>query len=88
MRNTYKMILKEYLQNKIVSERKNSALVQEAMADKLEMSWRSYANIENGKNMCSTLTFIIYLLNFKPSTEEMLAEIRELFEKATEEEDG
>ena len=87
MRNTYKTILKQYLHDKIVADRKKNHLVQGAMAERLEMAWRSYADIESGKNMCSTLTFTVYLLEFCEDPNEVLEEIRALFEAAKEKED-
>lgn len=88
MRNTYKAVLKKYLHERIVTDRKKNHLVQEKMAERLLMDWRSYADIENGKNLCSTVTFTMYLLEFCDDPKQVLEEIRELFEKAKEDDDG
>ena len=87
MRNTYKTILKEYLHERILTDRKKNKLPQEKMAERLLMDWRSYIDIEHGKNLCSTTTFVMYLLEFCDDPKEILEEIRELFTQALEEDD-
>ena len=87
MRNTYRTILKKYLHERILSDRLKNGLVQEEMAERLLIDWRSYIDLEHGKNLCSTTTFIMYLLEFCDDPSEVLSEIRALFEKALEEED-
>lgn len=87
MRNTYKAILKEYLHERILTDRKKNKLPQEKMAERLLMDWRSYIDIEHGKNLCSTTTFVMYLLEFCDDPKEILEEIRELFTQALEEDD-
>ncbi len=82
MRNTYKAVLKKYLHERIVADRKKNHLVQEKMAERLLMDWRSYADIENGKNLCSTVTFTMYLLEFCDDPIELLEEIRALYKEA------
>lgn len=88
MRKTYEKVLKKYLHDKIVDDRHKNDLIQEKMAELLIMDPRSYADIENGTNMCGTLTFTLYLLEFCDDPETMLAEIQQLFAAAKEEQDG
>ena len=57
-------------------------LTQAEMAELLEMDIRSYSNIDNGKSMCRTQTFILFLLHCKPDMDELLKELSELWEKA------
>ncbi|MBR5782915.1 MAG: hypothetical protein IKY33_01670 [Clostridia bacterium] len=86
MRKTYEAVLKKYLHDKIVTDRKNHNLIQEKMAELLLMDLRSYADIEHGKHMCGTLTFTIYLLEFCDDPKQMLNEIEQLFAAAREDE--
>ena len=46
------------------------------MANLLEMDVRSYADIENGKNMCSTLTFILLLSQLRNNGEDLLNDLK------------
>ncbi len=46
------------------------------MANLLEMDVRSYSDIENGKNMCSTLTFILLLSQLRNNGEELLNDLK------------
>lgn len=88
MRNTYRTILKKYLHERILADRLKNGLVQEEMAERLQIDWRSYIDLEHGKNLCSTTTFITYLLEFCDDPKDVLEEIRELFNKVQEEDDG
>lgn len=46
------------------------------MANLLEMDVRSYSDIENGKNMCSTLTFILLLSQLRNNGEDLLNDLK------------
>ena len=85
MRDAYKAALKTFLHHQMKEDRKKNHLIQEKMAEILEMDLRSYADIENGKNMCNTVTFLVYLLEFYEDPNELLDEIRDLFEKVKRE---
>ena len=87
MRKTYEAALKRCLHDRIVRERKNHKITQEKMAELLIMDPRSYADIENGKNMCSTLTFTMYLLHFCQDPAQLVSELEETFAAIKEDND-
>ena len=82
MRLLFNKLLKSYLHSLFRKKRKEMQLTQAEMAELLEMDIRSYSNIDNGKSMCSTQTFILFLLHCKPDMYELLKELSELWEKA------
>ncbi|MBQ6947158.1 MAG: helix-turn-helix transcriptional regulator [Clostridia bacterium] len=88
MRKTYEAALKRCLHDRIVQERKKNKITQEKMAELLIMDPRSYADIENGKNMCSTLTFAMYLLHFCDDPSQLISEMEKTFASITEEHNG
>ena len=89
MKITYLQALKGYLANHMRKTRKELGMTQAQMAEKLELDLRSYSNVDNGKSLCSTLTFILYLLYICPDVPKLLDEIKETLEstdkKPTEE---
>lgn len=67
----YISAFRDLLSDHINASRQGQHLSQEAMAATLHISARSYSDIENGKSLCSTHTFILYQVSL--SEEEMLA---------------
>ena len=61
MRNEIEKLLKEELRILAIRTRARLNLSQREMAIKLEMSERSYSDIETGVSMCGTLTTILLL---------------------------
>lgn len=57
--------LRVYLSADFRSTRKALGFTQARMAEELGIDVRSYADLENGKNLCSTPVFIRYLTKFK-----------------------
>ena len=76
MRNKLQSELKKFLRGYILKLRDDNNLTQKKMANLLEMDVRSYADIENGKNMCSTLTFILLLSQLRNNGEDLLNDLK------------
>lgn len=88
MRKTYEATLKRCLHDKIVTVRKKQQITQEKMAELLIMDPRSYADIENGKNACSSVTLMLYMIHFCDDPNQLVAEIEQLFSEARGENDA
>lgn len=84
MREIIHKELKEYLCKYIKDTRKSMKLSQEKMAEKLIMDARSYADIENGSNMCGTITFIYFMLYMVEDIEAAFEGIAVVIENAKE----
>ena len=50
------------------------------MADRLEMSTRSYADLKSGNNGCSGLTLALFLIYVCPDASEFLRKLRDALE--------
>lgn len=83
MDRIYEDILKEYLAKKIKETRKQEKLTQEQMAEELNISTRSYANIEHGQSICKVQT-LFHFLSFYHEPEQLLKEITQLIENTKE----
>ncbi|MCM1363777.1 MAG: helix-turn-helix domain-containing protein [Faecalibacterium sp.] len=55
---------------------------QAKMAELLEMSERSYADIESGKSCCSAVTLVLYLIYCCDDVPRFLDELKAKFEQA------
>ena len=84
MREVIHKELKEYLRKYIKETRKSMKLSQEKMAERLIMDARSYADIENGTNMCGTITFIYFLLYVVDDLESVFEGVAMVIEHAKE----
>ncbi|MGI5825628.1 MAG: helix-turn-helix domain-containing protein [Bacillota bacterium] len=82
MRETYKNLIKTYLRYKFIETREALELTQEEMAERLSMSFVAYNEIEAGINLCSTTTFILFLINCSPDRELIFNEIQALLQGA------
>lgn len=58
----YQIMLREFLREQIRGHRKRQKLTQEAMAEELRISPRSYAYLEAGTYGCSAATLMFFLL--------------------------
>ncbi len=64
--------------NELIAKRTELELSQEKMAEYLNISLRSYSNLEHGKNCCSLTTFINYVNNFDVDKDKLFTELAEL----------
>ncbi len=60
-------------------------LTQLQMAERLCMDERSYIDLEHGKNGCSVVTLVLYLVFECPDSDAFLLELEKLYQQATEE---
>lgn len=70
--------LKIKLKNELMAKRSEFGFSQEKMAECLNISLRSYSNLEHGKYCCSLTTFINYVNNFDLDKDKLFLEIAEL----------
>ena len=80
MRNEMEKILKETLRNMLLIERAKRNLTQKKMSEILFMSRRSYADLEDGVNMCGTLTAFLILMAQPDPHECLQNQFSELYE--------
>ena len=81
----FTLLLRAFLTEQIKSRRKVLHLTQEAMAEKLRISPRSYISLEQGKSGCSAATLMFFLLIL--SNDELLC-LFTAFRRRVEEEAG
>ena len=73
------IILKHEFRDLALRERELLGLTQKQMAETLEMSERSYSDIESGASSCGALTIVLLLISI-PDSEDFLQIIRQEFE--------
>ena len=62
MRKQYNIILRRFFYEQLIHSRHERALTQAQMAGILSMDERSYVYLDHGKNSCSSLTLVLYLI--------------------------
>lgn len=80
MKEAYRTALKKMLSTWIGSTRVSLEMTQDEMAEILMMDVRSYADIDRGVSLCSTLTFVLFLIYICPEPTELLNEIKTGFD--------
>ncbi|MCM1364120.1 MAG: helix-turn-helix domain-containing protein [Faecalibacterium sp.] len=81
MRTTYTEVLKKLFRNHVIVKRMQQNMSQAKMAELLEMSERSYADIESGKSCCSAVTLMIYCCD---DVQGVINELKERMENINE----
>lgn len=76
--------LKIYFKNELVSKRAELEISQEQMAERLNISLRSYSNLEHGVYCCSLYSFINYVNNCGVDKEKLFFDISEIFNNCDE----
>lgn len=84
MRKVYERMLKTMFRKQIICKRKEMKLTQAQMSENLEMSVRSYCDLENGKYKCSAITLVLYLIYCCDDVNSFLNGLKSEFEKASE----
>ena len=72
-------ILKNYFKNEFANRRAELGLSQEEMAENLNISLRSYSDLEHGKYCCSLSSFIIYVNNCDADKDRLFSDFAEIF---------
>ena len=78
MKRTCKSAIRSYMTRRLTDARKQSHLTQARFSEKLMMDTRSYADLEHGKSLCCTLTFIIYLCFFCENVDALIQNPRKI----------
>lgn len=73
-------ILKNYFKKEFVNRRAELGLSQEEMAENLNISLRSYSDLEHGKYCCSLSSFINYVNNCDADKDRLFSDFAEIFE--------
>ena len=82
MKKDFRAELRAYMTECLVNARKTEHMTQAEFSQMLKMDTRSYAALEHGENLCSTLTFMIYLCYFCKDVDELIFDLRMIIDKA------
>ena len=74
-------VLKGYLKNELANKRAALGISQEKMAENLNISLRSYSNLEHGKYCFALATFINYVNNCNVDKEKLFSDMAEILSK-------
>ena len=85
MRKTYQRLIREYFCRTIFEYRMQADLTQLQMAERLCMDERSYIDLEHGKNGCSVVTLVLYLIFECPDSDAFLLDLERLYTQVGEE---
>ena len=77
-------ILKNYFKNEFANRRAELGLSQEEMAENLNISLRSYSDLEHGKYCCSLSSFINYVNNCDADKDKLFSEAAEILKNSDE----
>lgn len=81
MRHACKCALRDYMANHLLATRKDKQLTQAKFSEDLMIDTRSYIYLEHGKNLCCTLTFIIYLCFYCKDVNRLIDDLRQIILK-------
>ena len=74
--------LKKSFRNELITKRAELELSQEEMAEKLNISLRSYSNLEHGISFCSALSLINYVNNCNVDKDKLFSTFAEIMNDA------
>lgn len=77
-------VLKNYFKNEFGNKRAELGISQEKMAENLNISLRSYSNLEHGKYCCSLPSFINYVNNCQVDKDKLFTEVAEILKDCDE----
>lgn len=81
MRTQCQAKLKLFLCEKLRFTRKEMHITQSKMAEILMMDDRSYADLEHGRHLFSTVSLLLFLIYAYPNPMDLLNEIKTLIEE-------
>ena len=70
--------LKNSLSNELITKRAELNLSQEEMAERLDISLRSYSNLEHGICFCSALSLINFINNCDVDKDKLFSEFKDI----------
>lgn len=71
--------LKYYFKKELACKRAELGISQEQMAENLNISLRSYCDLEHGKHFCSTSALINYVNNCSVDKDKLFSGFAEIF---------
>lgn len=74
--------LKKKFRNELIAKRAELELSQEEMAEKLNISLRSYSNLEHGISFCSALSLINFVNNCDVDKEKLFSMFADIMNDA------
>ena len=74
----------KYFCQTVFTYRMQQDMTQVEMAERLCMDERSYIDLEHGKNGCSVVTLMLFLLYECSDVDNFLRELRDIFEEAND----
>ena len=77
-------ILKNYFKKEFANRRAELGLSQEEMAENLNISLRSYSDLEHGKYCCSLSSFINYVNSCNADKDKLFSEAAEILKNCDE----
>lgn len=84
LRNTYRILIGKYFCQTVFTYRIQQDMTQVEMAERLCMDERSYIDLEHGKNGCSVVTLMLFLLYECSDVDNFLRELRDIFEEVND----
>ena len=81
MREQYNRILRQFFYERLIRVRYERHLTQAQMAGILAMEERSYVELDHGKNCCSSLTLVRFLIYCCDDPVAFLKDLRAAFER-------
>ena len=83
-RDTYTEPLRAFMSADFCTTRKSLGLTQAQMAERLDIDLRSYADLEHGKNLCSTRVLLMYMLRCKKDRDGFLELAEQVMKEASD----
>ena len=80
MKHTSQDIIKEFLHKEITDTAKELHLTNEQMSELLDISTRSYGYIKSGRNSCSSVALLYYLVKVCPNTSEFIRKVKHIIQ--------
>ena len=84
LRNTYRILIGKYFCQTVFTYRIQQDMTQVEMAERLCMDERSYIDLEHGKNGCSVVTLMLFLMYECSAVDDFLRELRDIFEETND----
>ena len=84
LENTYRILIGKYFCQTVFTYRIQQDMTQVEMAERLCMDERSYIDLEHGKNGCSVVTLMLFLMYECSAVDDFLRELRDIFEEAND----
>ena len=73
--------VRDFLSKNMRNVRYELSLSQMEFAEKLQIDRRSYLELEHGRNLCCTMTLLLYLIYCCKDPEGLLKECKKIFDK-------